>query len=99
MQPPELKAVITVASSDDRYADDVHYMGGALLTDNLSWASTMFAYNSCPPDPEIAGEKWKDMWLDRLAIEGWRKYGVRMLIMPVYPGLLFANLSKADDHA
>ena len=27
-RPPELKAVITVCSTDDRYADDVHYMGG-----------------------------------------------------------------------
>jgi len=41
-------------------------MGGNLLTDNLSWASTMFAYNSCPPDPEIVGTRWKDMWLERL---------------------------------
>ena len=70
MQPPELKAIITVASSDDRYADDVHYMGGVLLTDNLSWASTMFAYNSCPPDPELIGEKWKQMWLERLEGSG-----------------------------
>ena len=29
--PPELGAVISVASTDDRYADDVHYMGGCLL--------------------------------------------------------------------
>ncbi|MFW5730814.1 MAG: CocE/NonD family hydrolase, partial [Desulfonatronovibrionaceae bacterium] len=70
LQPPQLKAVITVCSSDDRYADDVHFMGGCLLTDNLSWASTMFAYNSCPPDPEIVGSKWKDMWLDRLEGSG-----------------------------
>ena len=74
LQPPELKAVITVASSDDRYADDVHYMGGAMLTDNLSWASTMFAYNSCPPDPQVVGEKWKEMWLERLEGSGlWLK--------------------------
>ena len=70
LQPPELKAVITVASSDDRYADDVHYMGGALLTDNLSWASTMFAYNSCPPDPHLVGDRWKEMWLERLEGSG-----------------------------
>lgn len=70
LQPPELKAVVTVASSDDRYSDDVHYMGGNMLTDNLSWASTMFAYNSCPPDPEIVGPKWKDMWLERLEGSG-----------------------------
>ena len=74
LQPPELKAVISVASSDDRYSDDVHYMGGNLLTDNLSWASTMFAYNSCPPDPEIVGTRWKDMWLERLEGSGlWLK--------------------------
>ncbi len=70
LNPPELKAVISVASSDDRYADDIHYMNGCLLTDNLSWASTMFAYNSCPPDPLIVGERWRDMWLERLAGSG-----------------------------
>ncbi len=74
LQPPELKAVVSVASSDDRYADDVHYMGGCLLTDNLSWASTMFAYNSCPPDPQLVGEKWRNMWLERLEGSGlWLK--------------------------
>ena len=74
LQPPELKAVISVASSDNRYSDDVHFMGGNLLTDNLSWASTMFAYNSCPPDPQLAGEKWRDMWLERLEGSGlWLK--------------------------
>ncbi len=74
LQPPELKAVITVASSDNRYSDDVHYMGGNLLSDNLSWASTMFAYNTCPPDPELVGEKWREMWLERLEGSGlWLK--------------------------
>ncbi|RKT87183.1 hypothetical protein SAMN05421805_102408 [Saccharopolyspora antimicrobica] len=65
-RPEELRAIATVCSSDDRYADDVHYMGGCLLGDNLSWASTMFAYNSCPPDPDLVGESWRKMWLDRL---------------------------------
>ena len=66
LQPPELKAIIAVAATDDRYADDVHYMGGCLLGDNLSWASVMFAYNSCPPDPELVGESWREQWLERL---------------------------------
>lgn len=70
MQPPALKAVISVASTDDRYADDVHHMGGCLLGDNLSWASTMFAYNSLPPDPALVGERWRDMWLERLRNSG-----------------------------
>ncbi len=73
-RPPCLKALITVSSSDDRYADDVHYMGGCLLSDNLSWASTMFAYNSCPPDPLVVGDSWKQTWLDRLEHSGlWLK--------------------------
>ncbi|MFW5791372.1 MAG: CocE/NonD family hydrolase [Desulfohalobiaceae bacterium] len=66
LDPPELGAVVTVCSSDDRYADDVHYMGGCLLGDNLSWASIMFSYNSCPPDPEVVGKQWRSQWLERL---------------------------------
>jgi putative CocE/NonD family hydrolase len=70
MRPPQLKAVITACSTDDRYADDVHHMGGCLLGDNLSWASTMFAYNSCPPDPAVVGDSWRDMWFQRLRGSG-----------------------------
>lgn len=69
-QPAGLGAVVTVCATDDRYSDDVHYMGGCLLTDNLSWASTMFAYNSAPPDPNVVGEQWRAMWHDRLAQSG-----------------------------
>ncbi|NNK58613.1 MAG: CocE/NonD family hydrolase [Desulfofustis sp.] len=70
LQPPQLRAIISVCSTDDRFADDVHHMGGCLLGDNLSWASTMFAYNSCPPDPEIVGNRWRDMWFERLQGSG-----------------------------
>ena len=70
MQPPQLKAIITASSTDDRFADDVHQMGGCMLGDNLSWASTMFGYNSCPPDPQIVGEKWREMWFARLRGSG-----------------------------
>ncbi len=69
-QPSELKTIITLCSTDDRYADDVHYMGGCLLGDNLSWASVMFAFNSCPPDPEIVGSSWRDMWFERMEKSG-----------------------------
>jgi uncharacterized protein len=68
-RPPALRAVISLCSTDDRYADDVHYMGGALLTDNLRWASTMFAYQTRPPDPQVVGERWRDMWLERMQAE------------------------------
>ncbi|MEX0886589.1 MAG: CocE/NonD family hydrolase [Phycisphaeraceae bacterium] len=65
-KPVQLKAIISVCSTDDRYTDDVHYMGGCLLGDNLSWASVMFSYNASPPDPQIVGDTWRDMWQQRL---------------------------------
>jgi putative CocE/NonD family hydrolase len=69
-QPPALRAIITSCSTDDRYADDIHYMGGCLLADNLRWASTMFAHNSRPPDPAVVGARWRPMWLARLRGSG-----------------------------
>ena len=65
-RPESLGAIASVCSTDDRYADDVHYMGGCLLGDNLSWASTMFSFNACPPDPDAFGEDWEEKWLQRL---------------------------------
>jgi len=70
LRPPQLKAVITLCFTDDRYADDIHHMGGCLLADNLSWSSTMFDGNACPPDPELVGERWREMWLERLRGSG-----------------------------
>jgi hypothetical protein len=65
-RPPELKAVITLCSTDDRYADDIHAMGGCMLVDNVAWASAMFALQSHPPDPALVGARWREMWLQRL---------------------------------
>ena len=76
-RPTALKAIITFCSTDDRYADDVHYMGGCLLAyDMLPWASTMLVYNAAPPDARFVGERWRDMWLERLEktppyVEAW----------------------------
>jgi len=65
--PPALKAVITLCASDDRYADDAHYMGGALLHENMQWGSLLTLYSAYPPDPEIVGEeRWRDMWRERI---------------------------------
>ena len=65
-RPPALKAIITVCSTDDRYADDCHFMGGCLLNNSIAWGSTMFAFGAQPPDPEVVGDRWRDMWLERL---------------------------------
>jgi uncharacterized protein len=70
LRPKPLKAIVTLCSTDDRYADDIHHMGGCLLADNLSWASVMFAYNTMPPDPALVGDRWRDMWFERLEGSG-----------------------------
>ena len=66
-RPPALKAVISMCASDDRYADDVHYVGGCVLAmDMLPWAATMLTGNALPPDPEAVGEGWRETWLRRI---------------------------------
>ncbi|MFI6467611.1 CocE/NonD family hydrolase [Streptomyces sp. NPDC050538] len=67
LAPEPLKAIVTVCSTDDRYDNDVHYMGGsALAVDLHAWAATMLAFVARPPDPEYAGLIWRDLWLKRL---------------------------------
>lgn len=66
-RPPALKAIITCCSTDNRYTDDVHYMGGSLLTDGLQWGTGFFNQLARPPDPAEVGPRWRDMWLARLA--------------------------------
>ena len=72
LRPPELAAILTVCSTDDRYGDDVHYMGGCLLTANATWAYSMFTRQGRPPDPALVGDGWRDTWMQRLeAVEPW----------------------------
>ena len=66
-RPPALKAVISLCSTDDRYADDVHCMGGCVLgAEVLGWPSFMLGPNALPPDPEYVGEGWRELWQERL---------------------------------
>ena len=79
LQPKPLKAIITLCSTVDRYADDIHFKGGCLLNENLGWGSTMWAYSSRPPDPALVGQAWRKMWQERLEAEpflpiGWLKH-------------------------
>jgi predicted acyl esterase len=76
-RPPALKAVISICASDDRYADDVHYIGGCVLgVDMLPWAATMLTLCAQPPDPAAVGGDWRTTWLERMErtpafIEAW----------------------------
>jgi putative CocE/NonD family hydrolase len=66
-RPPALKAIISACSTDDRYADDMHYMGGAVLTDTHAWGASFFGRMNRSPDPASVGaQRWREMWLERL---------------------------------
>jgi len=63
--PPALKTIVCAAGIDDRYA--LRYPGGCLSTATLSSIAAQLSYATRPPDPAIVGERWRDMWLARLA--------------------------------
>lgn len=66
-RPPQLKAIITSCSTDDRYACDAHYSGGCLINDNFAWGGAFFNYGALPPDPAMVGEdRWRAMWQHRI---------------------------------
>ncbi|MEM8624802.1 MAG: CocE/NonD family hydrolase [Pseudomonadota bacterium] len=64
-RPAALKAVVSVCSTVDRHADDIHFMGGCLLTDNFNWGAQMTAYMTRPPDPALR-EDWRERWVERI---------------------------------
>ena len=68
LRPPALKAVISVCSTVDRFADDVHFKGGCLLGENMGWGAVMLSYSSRPPDP-LLRDDWREVWLARLEAE------------------------------
>ena len=69
LRPPQLKAIVTLYSTDDRYADDCHYAGGCLLGGDMpKWAAWMLAFNVRPPDPAVVGPEWRERWLERLEL-------------------------------
>ena len=72
-RPPALKAVCAIYSSDDRYTDDVHYMGGSLrLLDVVDYPTYMVAMNALPPVPSLVGDSWVDDWRRRVEdLEPW----------------------------
>ncbi|MBV9175394.1 MAG: CocE/NonD family hydrolase [Chloroflexi bacterium] len=65
-KPPHLKALVVGSSNDTVYGDWV-YPGGSIrpyMFDTFS--PLMTADNFAPPDPEIVGERWAEMWQERL---------------------------------
>lgn len=71
-RPPALGAIVSIYASDDRYTDDVHYLGGVLKAlDLVDWELYMAASNALPPVPAVFGDGWREEWRRRLDVEPW----------------------------
>ncbi len=67
LRPSQLKAIVAMHATHDRFACDVHYTGGSLhAAEQVDWPPSMITTNALPPDPDIFGDGWKDEWLRRL---------------------------------
>jgi putative CocE/NonD family hydrolase len=67
LRPPHLKAIVPVYATDDRYTDDVHYLGGCkTLSEMAQYAVSQVAMNALPPKAEYAGAEWASRWRARL---------------------------------
>jgi putative CocE/NonD family hydrolase len=79
-RPAALKTIVCAAGIDDRYA--LRYPGGCLSTAAISGIVAQMSYATRPPDPEIVGARWREMWMARLhaatpTAEAWLAHPVR----------------------
>ena len=66
-RPPHLKAIVPIQATDDRYTDDVHYVGGTMTVSELSqYAVSQVAMNALPALPSTWGVDWEARWRERL---------------------------------
>ncbi|HEX9550614.1 MAG TPA: CocE/NonD family hydrolase [Candidatus Limnocylindrales bacterium] len=67
LRPPHLRAIVPMYATDDRYTDDVHYVGGCVTASELTqYAVSQVASNALPALPARAGEDWPGAWRERL---------------------------------
>ncbi len=67
LRPPALKAIVPMYATDDRYTDDVHYVGGVPTASELTqYAVAMVANNALPPRPSFRGDAWLEEWRQRI---------------------------------
>ncbi len=63
-RPPALKAIITLMSTDDRYADDVHYKGGCVRGPTCSiGAPACCTARPAAESRQRPGAGWREQWL------------------------------------
>jgi len=67
LRPPHLAAIVPMYATDDRYTDDVHYIGGCVTASELSqYAVSMVGMNALPAKAEFRGAAWANEWRERL---------------------------------
>ena len=64
-RPPSLRAIIPVHGTDDRFADDVHYLGGCLSSVSLAWGALYQTYMARPPFRDGDTKAWLSAWKTR----------------------------------
>ena len=64
--PEPLKAIAVAGATDDRFDNDTHFLGGVMASEHVGWAVTLLSFLTRPPDPELVGDNWKQLWIDRL---------------------------------
>jgi putative CocE/NonD family hydrolase len=66
-RPEALGAIVPIHWAADRYATDVHYVGGTMqVRESVNWQGGMVVENAMPPHPDVAGDRLEEWWLERL---------------------------------
>ncbi|MEU9129612.1 CocE/NonD family hydrolase [Kitasatospora sp. NPDC048540] len=66
LDPAPLRAVVAVCAGDEDH-EDAHYLGGTLLATGLQNRTCAdLASAARPPDPRYVGDRWRQLWLERL---------------------------------
>ena len=67
-RPPALHAIVPIYASDDRYTDDVHYMGGVLQGDRPRRLGALHGRRAtrCRPCPPCTATAGASEWLRRI---------------------------------
>ena len=81
-RPRALRAIIAVCATDNRFDDDIHHMGGCLISDSVEWGAALPAILASPPDPATVGGEWRQIWRERLEsaafpLENWIRHETR----------------------
>ncbi|MFN0170957.1 MAG: CocE/NonD family hydrolase [Bryobacteraceae bacterium] len=93
-QPPHLATLVVGSSNDDVYLDWT-WPGGSLRPYMFdSFSPLMTARNFAPPDLEIVGDKWSDLWNERLQKNS--PWGIGYIRNPVHGNYWTARSLQPD---